>query len=67
MEKFIVGEVNRQAYVVVELGDNDLYSKDFTDKGEALTYVEETGRKCYIICVEYRGGGDYEITSEAYT
>jgi hypothetical protein len=62
-----VGDHNRKAYVVIALGDNDLYTTDFEDKEEALNYVKEIENKCYIICVEYDGGGVYKIISEPHT
>lgn len=62
-----VGDHNRQAYVVVELGDNDLYAHDFWDKEDALKFIEEIEYKCYLICVEYDGGGVYRVKTEPYT
>lgn len=67
MEHLSVGDHNRQAYVVVELGDNDLYTQGFEDKDKALEYIQSVEYKCYLICVEYSGGGTYQIKAEPYT
>ena len=67
MSKLFVDDGHRQAYVVVEMCENDLNSFDFRSKDEALEYVNSTEYKCYIICVEYEGGGYYKIDAEPHT
>jgi len=62
-----VGDHNRQAYVVVRLSDNDLYTEEFEDRTAALACIDAVEEKCYLIAVEYTGGGTYSIDCVPYT